>query len=94
MSKVEHDAVRADHRDSCYLLQGFVGLCGALLFGCGIPGAILLGLIAMKTGRTVETVKVSYSLTAVFLIIFCQVGSWAILGQSLLVLTESIWVPP
>ena len=58
---------------SVTLLQGFVGLCGALLFGCGIPGAILLGVIAMKTGKPVETVKVSYSLTAIALIIFCQV---------------------
>ncbi|XP_037092614.1 solute carrier family 49 member A3-like [Pollicipes pollicipes] len=55
---------------------GFVGLCGALLFGCGIPGAILLGLIAMKTGKAVETVKISYSMTAVCLIIFCQAARY------------------
>ncbi|KAF0302816.1 uncharacterized protein FJT64_025144 [Amphibalanus amphitrite] len=55
---------------------GFVGVCGALLFGCGIPGAILLGLIATKTGRAVETAKVSYSLTAVFLIMFCQAARY------------------
>lgn len=47
----------------------FIGLCGALMFGCALPGTLILSWIATKTKRLVETVSVGLAFGSLFVIL-------------------------
>lgn len=57
-----------------HFLQDFAGLCGALMIGAGIVGAVIAGLFVDKTKMFEEVVKVCFAFGVISGIAFTQVS--------------------
>lgn len=57
----------------CYLLflfQSFIGLCGGLLFGVGLFGAMVFAIIVDRIRKYEEAAKIGFAVCACVLIAF------------------------
>lgn len=62
------------------IVQRFIGLCGALLFGVGLLGAAVLSIIVDRFRKYEEAAKISYAICACLLVAFMLVSDLDLFG--------------